>query len=185
MATPEALAWRQVPQVSLITNHTQWGSMAAKMEINWETLGKKIELFQIQQLIYHYSFSMRFIKQIFLFMNSVFNIFIILGNRPDPILIFQHSHNFSSIMNLHLISGFPKEPIFAWEWGSIPEWYRLQSWRVPNVELWMWLVYSISPFLFSLSLSLVCVYVYEHSPMRCNESFAKSRWRARLGFIIL
>lgn len=89
--------------------------------------GKKFEPSQIQQLIYYYSFSMHFIEQIFLFMNSVFNIFIILGNKPGPIFIFQHSHHFSSIMNLHLISGFPKDPIFPWERGSIPEPYRLQS----------------------------------------------------------
>lgn len=161
MATPEALAWRQVPQAALITNHTQWGSMAAKMEINWETLEKKFEPFQIQQLIYHYSFSMHFIEQIFLFMYSVFNIFIILGSRPDPILIFQHSHNFSSIMNLHLISGFPKDPIFAWEWGSIPEPYRLQSWRVPNVEPALnvpSLQHKPLSF-FPLSLSCVCMYM--------------------------
>lgn len=120
---------------------------------------------------------MHFIEQIFLFMNSVFNVSIILGNRPDPILIFQHSHNLEllwiySIMNLHLISGFPKNPLFPWEWGSIPDPYRLQSWRVPNVEPALnvtSLQHKPLPFL-SLSLVCVCVCVYEHSPMRCNES---------------
>lgn len=122
--------------------------------------GKKFEPFQIQQLIYYYSFSMHFIEQIFLFMNSVFNIFITLGNRPDPILIFQHSHNFSSITNLCLISGFPKDPIFPWEWGSIPDPYRLQSWRAPNAEPAL-NVNSLQHKLLSFfSLSLICVSMY-------------------------
>lgn len=153
---------------------------------------------------------MHFIEQIFLFMNSVFNISIILGNKPGPILIFQHSHNFTSIMNLFLISGFPKDPIFHGNEAAFQNHtdFSLEELQMLR-QLWMWLNYSISPFLFSV----ICVCVYEHSPMRCNESNTllqekralpgavwipslaeklwssvflhgiKSRWRARLGFI--
>lgn len=81
---------------------------------------KNIEIFQIWQLIYYYSFSMHFIEQIFLFMNSVSNIFLILGYRPDPILIFQHSHSFNSVMNLCVISSFPKDPVFPGEGRQHP-----------------------------------------------------------------
>lgn len=58
---------------------------------------------------------MYIIEQVFVFMNSVSNIFVVLGNRPDPILIFQHSHNFSSMTNVHLISSFLKDPVFPRE----------------------------------------------------------------------
>lgn len=110
---------------------------------------------------------MHFIKQIFLFMNSLFNIFIILGNKPGPILIFQHSHNFSSIMNLCLNSGFPKDPIFHGNEAAFQNHtdFSLEKFQMLR-QLWMWLAYSINPFLFSV----VCVYVYERSPIRCNES---------------
>lgn len=139
-------------------------SMGQHSSQNGDKLGNFGKTFeQIQQLIYYYSFSMHFIEQIFLFMNSVFNIFIILGNRPGPILVSQRSHNFSCIMNLHLISGFPKDPIFQWSEAAFQSHadFSLEEFQMLS-QLWMWPAYSIRSFLLSLrnfSLSSVCMYM--------------------------
>lgn len=95
---------------------------------------KNIEPFQIQQLMYHYSFSVHFIEQIFLFMNCIPNIFLTLGNKPGLIFIFQLSHNFNRITNLCLISSFPKDPTFPGEEGGVPDPYGPSPWSVPNFE---------------------------------------------------